>query len=114
MGVATTIALAVMLLAFISLVLDPFLVSITGNASAGGATSTTVAEERIRALLVGVSVILALLLALFTGGVVAGRFAPSHAGLNWGNDGNFYRRSTVRVAAGEHNVCFSRTDCDSR
>jgi uncharacterized membrane protein len=82
LGSVATVVLALALLAFVSLVLEPFVSSLTGTVPVDGVTSTTVAEERIRGLLMGVSVISALLLAFLVGGLVVGRFATSHAGLN--------------------------------
>lgn len=82
LGAATTGVLAGTLLAFISLVLEPYLGTIIGTAPADGGTSVTVTEERVHGLLVGTSVVLAVLLAFFVGGLVAGRFAPLRAGLN--------------------------------
>jgi hypothetical protein len=71
-----------MFLAFLNLVLEPYIGVITGTGRVDGVTSFTVAEEKIHGLLVGAYVILALLLAFFIGGLVAGRFAGTHAGLN--------------------------------
>ena len=75
-------ALGAALLAFVSLMLDPLLISMTSTETVGGATSTTVTQERVRGLFLLLSLILAASSALFTGGFVAGRLASSHAGLN--------------------------------
>lgn len=82
LGVVTTVSLGAMLLAFVSLVLDPFLISITSTGSVNGGTSVTVTQERVRGLLLLASVISAVFLALLVGGSVAGRLAATHAGLN--------------------------------
>jgi hypothetical protein len=82
LGGVATVVLALALLAFVSLLLEPFVSSLTGTAPVDGITSVTVAQERIHGLLMGVSVISVVLLAFFIGGLVAGRFALSHAGLN--------------------------------
>lgn len=75
-------ALGTALLAFVSLVLDPLLISITSTETDGGTTSTTVTDERVRGFLLLVSVILSVSSALFAGGFVAGRLASARAGLN--------------------------------
>lgn len=82
LGAVTTVALGAMLLAFVSLVLDPFLISITSTGQVNGVTSVTVTQERVRGFLLLVSVISAVFLALLVGGSVAGRLAATHAGLN--------------------------------
>ncbi len=84
LGVAITIfvALAALLLAFVSLALDPFLISVTSTGTVNGVTSTTVTGERARGLFLLVAVISAVFIALFAGGFVAGRLAPPHAGFN--------------------------------
>ena len=82
LAAVTTVLLASMLLAFVSLVLEPFLGVVIGTAPVDGVTSVTVVQERIHGLLMGVSVVFAVLLALLVGGLVTGRFATSYAGLN--------------------------------
>ncbi|CAN5647376.1 hypothetical protein BH24ACT20_BH24ACT20_02160 [soil metagenome] len=82
LGIVTTVSLAGVLLVFVSLVLEPYVSAITGTAPVGGVTSVTVTEERIRGVVVGLSVISAVFLAFFVGGLVAGRFGSSYAGLN--------------------------------
>ncbi|MGF1473582.1 MAG: hypothetical protein ACFB50_17815 [Rubrobacteraceae bacterium] len=82
LGASATGVLGFLFLALASLVLDPFVSSITGTAPVDGVTSITAAEERVRGLLTGAFVISSLLLCFFIGGLVAGRCAISHAGLN--------------------------------
>lgn len=82
LGVVTVGVLAGVLLAFVGLVLGPQLSVLTGTEPINGVTSVTVTEERIYGLLVSVSVILAVLLSFFVGGLIAGRFALSYAGFN--------------------------------
>ena len=82
MGAATTVTLGAALLAFVSLVLNPLLISMTSTGPVNGATSTTVTQERVRGFFLLLSLILTVSSALLTGGFVAGRFASSHAALN--------------------------------
>lgn len=84
LGAVTTVALGAILLAFVSLVLDPFLLLITSTGSVNGVTSITVTQERVRGLLLLLSITSAVFLALLVGGSVAGRLAATHAGLNGG------------------------------
>ncbi|MGB3635219.1 MAG: hypothetical protein WA982_14350, partial [Rubrobacteraceae bacterium] len=68
LGVATTVALGAALLAFVSLVLQPFLISITSTGPVNGTTSVTVTQERVRGFLVLAFLITAVFLALLAGG----------------------------------------------
>ncbi len=82
LGTITTVALGAMLLAFVSLVLDTFLLSTTSTGSVNGVTSTTVTQESVRGLILLVSIISAVFFALFVGVLVSGRLASIHPGLN--------------------------------
>ena len=81
-GVVVSVALAALLLAFVSLVLDPLLISVTSAGTVDGATSTTVTGERVRGLILSTSVVLAVSFAFFVGGMLAGRLALPYSGLN--------------------------------
>ncbi|MGB3683571.1 MAG: hypothetical protein WA990_13925 [Rubrobacteraceae bacterium] len=82
LGAVTSIVLALVLLGFVGLVVDPLLGAVTGNAAVEGTTSLTVAQERLRGFLLGGAAILAVLFAFFIGGLVAGQFKLSYAGFN--------------------------------
>ncbi len=89
LGIVTTVSLAGILLAFVSLVLEPYVSSITGTTPVGGVTSVTVTEERIHGLIMGLSAVSSILFAFFVGGLVAGRLVSQYAGLNGAVMGTF-------------------------
>lgn len=82
LGAVMTVALSGVLLALSGLLLTPYLSAITDSAAIDGATSATVADERVYGLLMGLSLLSAILLAFFVGGFVVGRLVPLSGGLN--------------------------------
>ena len=82
MGVLATAALTLLSLTLVSVVVEPFLVTVTVTAMVDGVTSVAVVEERVQGLLLGVCVLLSLFFAFFAGGAVSGRFSISSPGLN--------------------------------